>query len=123
MCSVLVCATLSGCAAGSAPAASCAAPLVRVAPAEARAGDQVVVTVTGLHEGCNDHNGADEERPMLDVPITFLQGDTGRLVGEVSGTGETYAGRASIAVPADAEPGPATVSVAATFTAELIVLP
>ena len=47
----------------------------------------------------------------------------GTPMGAISGTGEKYEGSATIAVPADAEPGLATVSVGATFTAELVVLP
>jgi len=117
---------LAGCSAGSAgAAASCVGPVMTVDPAQARGGDPVTVTVEWLHEGCNDHSGADEERPLTDVPVSFVQDGVRVLLGRVSGTGERYTGTLTVPLPAQATPGAAGVALGSAegTTTRLTVLP
>ena len=117
-------ALLAGCAGGGAgAAASCVGPLVSLSPASAAVGDEVTVDVEWLREGCNDTPGADEERALIDVPVSFVQGGTEVRLGTVSGTGERYAGTLTTAVPSAGVPGPAVVVVGEGSSAALTVLP
>jgi hypothetical protein len=122
----LLLALASGCTSGGAgagAAASCVGPQVTVSPAEVAVGDDVLVSVEWLREGCNDHTGADEEQPLTDVPVSFVQGDTTVLLGTVSGTGDRYTGSLTAAVPVTGVPGAATVTVLHGNAAPLTVLP
>ena len=83
----------------------------------------MTVRVEWLHEGCDDHSGADEERPLTDVPVAFVQGGTEVRLGTVSGTGERYAGTLTAVVPPGGVPGAAVVTVGEGSTAALTVLP
>jgi len=114
---------LAGCSAsGPGAAASCVGPAVTLDPARARAGEAVTVTVEWLREGCNDHTGADEERALTDVPVSFVQGGVRVLLGTVSGSGERYTGALPARVPAQAAPGAAEVTLG-HVTTRLTVLP
>jgi hypothetical protein len=93
-----------------------------VSPTEARPGQEVAVSVAGLHEGCNDTGGPNEEFPMTDVPVVFVQGDGSEQVGDIS-SDEDFAGSATITIPADATPGAARVGVLGSFAADVTVLP
>lgn len=114
----------TGCAAGGpGAAAGCVGPeLVALTPDRGSASTSVEMTVEWLREGCNDHTGADEERPSEDVPVYFSQQDGETLVGTMTGAGERYRDTLRFQVPATATPGPAelylgTVVVPiATFT-------
>jgi len=105
---------LAGCSAGGGgtSAASCTGPQVTLAPTQAAVGQEVTATVEWLHSGCNDTGGADEERPLVDVPVSFVQGSTTVLLDEVSGAGERYSATLVFPVPAEATPGPAGLAVA-----------
>jgi len=120
-------ALLAGCSAGGGgtSAAACAGPQLTLSPAEATVGQQVTATVEWLHSGCDDTGGADEERPLVDVPVSFVQGGTTVLLDEVSGTGERYSATLVFPVPAEATPGPAELTVAGSgvLPATLTVLP
>jgi hypothetical protein len=107
---LLVLGVAAGCG-GPSAAASCVGPTLAVAPAQARVGQEVVVTVDRLHEGCNDYTGADEERALTDVPVGFVQDAVRVPLGTVSGTGDTFAAQLTVRVPAQATPGPARVVV------------
>jgi hypothetical protein len=122
---LLLALLLAGCGAdGLGGAASCVGPSVTLDPVQARVGDDVTVTVEWLHEGCNDHDGADEERALRDVPVSFMQGGTRVLLGTVSGTGERYTGSLAAPVPAEAAPGAAVIAVGGDGnTADLTVAP
>ena len=94
-------------------AGACAVPIVMATPEEVRAGDEVNVAVTGPSE-CDDGGGSqapDEERPVLDIPVEFHQGDLLEPARDVRGTGTTYDGSVTVVVPEDAVPGPAGVRV------------
>jgi hypothetical protein len=121
----VVAVLLTGCGAGGAAgaAASCVGPQLTLVPDRAAAGQQVTLSVEWLREGCDDHTGADEERPLTDVPVSFVQGATTVPLGAVSGTGDRYAGSLTVAVPGDAGPGPAEVRLGAGGRADLTVLP
>jgi hypothetical protein len=100
---------------------------VSVTPSSPRAGADVVVTVDRLHDGCDDHDGADEERPLIGVPVTFVQQAVRVPLGTVSGQGETFSARLTFRLPAEAVPGPALVNVGIGdgdgLTAQLTVAP
>jgi hypothetical protein len=113
----------SGCAGSGGVAASCVGPQVALTPAEAAVGERVTVTVEWLREGCNDYTGADEERASVDVPVSFVQGDTRVHLGAVSGTGDRFSATLTATVPADGAAGPAEVVVGDSATADLTVLP
>ena len=102
---------LAGCAGsgGDEVAAACVGPQLGLAPAAAAVGDDLTVTVEWLREGCDDTGGADEERPVSDVPVVLVQGGTRVQLGTVSGRGDRYAGSLTASVPGEARPGPATV--------------
>ena len=115
---------LVGCGTGGAgAAASCVGPQVTLAPGAAAVGEEITVTVEWLREGCNDHSGADEERPRTDVAVSFVQGESEVPLGTVSGTGERFSGTLTAVVPAVGRPGVATVGVGPGASAELTVLP
>ncbi|MGY1813009.1 hypothetical protein [Blastococcus sp. SYSU D00820] len=96
---------------GGGAAASCAGPHAMVSPPEARVGEEVVLTVDRLFEGCDDTGGTGDERPLTDVPVGFVQGGVRVPVGTVSSTAEDSTGRLVFRVPDSASPGPAQVTV------------
>jgi hypothetical protein len=108
---------------GSGGDAACPAPPpASVSPDHGPALTSVTLTVEGLHEGCNDYNGADEERPREDVPVYFTQQDIDMQIGSVTGSGDGYRDSLRFEIPATAEPGPAVLYLGperqaiATFT-------
>jgi hypothetical protein len=120
---LLLAALLAGCGGGGGAAASCVGPTVTLTPARAAVGEDVTVRVEWLREGCNDHTGADEERPLTDVPVTFVQGDTRVPLGTVSGAGDHHAGTLTAPLP-EAAPGAASIELGVPAEpAELTVLP
>ena len=106
-------------------AAACAEPIVPATPAEVRAGDEVSLALTDLPRECRDGDPdpAIEERPVADLEVIFVQGDTRRTVRDVRGTGTTYDGSVTVVVPEDAVPGPASVSIGGAAGAGFTVLP
>ena len=106
---LLLAALLAGCGRGPGAAASCVGPQLTLTPARAAVGEDVTVSVEWLREGCNDYSGADEERPLTDVPVVFVQGGTRVLLGTVSGSGDRHAGSLTAPVPGWAGPGTAAV--------------
>ena len=102
---------LAGCSAGggSASGGSCAPPGVSLDPVQARVGDEVVVAATWLRVGCDDTGHSAEERPLTDVPVSFVQGETRVPLPAMSATGGDSSGSVSFAVPARATAGPAQV--------------
>ena len=123
---LLLAGLLAGCTAGgSGIAASCVGPSMTLTPTAAAVGEDVTVAVEWLREGCNDYSGADEERPLTDVPVTFVQDGARVPLGTVGGTGERYAGRLTAPVPQQAVPGAAAVVLGEgeAVTADLVVLP
>jgi hypothetical protein len=103
---------LAGCGAGADGgdgAASCVGPQVALTPAEAVPGAPVTAEFELLHEGCDDHTGADEERAMVDVPVSFVQEGLDVPLGTVTGRGERWTATLEFAVPADSRPGGAAI--------------
>ncbi|GAB4082435.1 hypothetical protein GCU67_10690 [Modestobacter muralis] len=119
---VVVLALLPGCTGAQ---ASCAAPEMSVAPSQARVGDQVVVTMARLQESCSGDDGSDEDRPLTEVPVSFVQGGTRVPLARVAGRGDGFAGSITVPVPAQAVPGAALVTAGDTdwLTVPLTVLP
>jgi hypothetical protein len=108
--SLLAAGLLSAC--GGPPAgvaASCVGPQLTLTPAEGTPGTPVTAAFEWLHEGCNDYSGADEERPLVDVPVTFVQGGLEVPLGTVTGSGERWADALAFGVPDAALPGPAEI--------------
>jgi hypothetical protein len=118
-----VLATGCGAGGGAGAASSCVGPQLTLVPDRAAVGQEVTVGVEWLREGCDDHPGADEERPLTDVPVSFVQGATEVRLGTVSGTGDRHAGSVTVTVPSSAGPGPAEVRLGAGGRAGLTVLP
>jgi hypothetical protein len=116
------------CADGGGAAAGCGGfdPVV-LSPDSGAPSTSVELTVGWLQEGCNDYPGADEVRPLTDVPVIFSQRDVETQVGTISATEERYRGTMRFEVPATARPGPAELHLGrpdspgpgvATFTVE-----
>jgi hypothetical protein len=109
--SLLAAGLLSGCGGPSGPgaAASCVGPQVTLTPGEGTPGTPVTAAFEWLHEGCNDHSGADEETALVAVPVSFVQGGRTVPLGTVTGRGERWADALVFAVPDAALPGPAEI--------------
>ena len=124
---IVIVGVLAGCGGGGngTSAASCTGPQVTFSPAQAVVGQEVTATVEWLRSGCDDTGGADEERPLVDVPVSFVQGSTSVPLGEVSAAGARYGATVVFPVPAAAVPGPAGLGVAGfgDLSATLTVLP
>ena len=107
---VLLVVLLPGCTGEEAAEVSCAAPEMSVAPSEAHVGDEVVITMARLQQGCSDDDGSVEDRPLTEVPVSFVQGDTRVPLARVAGRGQGFGGSVSFPVPDQAAPGPALVT-------------
>lgn len=98
-----------GSGAGAGAAASCVPPrLVTLSPQHGPAQTAISLTVEFLHEGCNDTNGADEERPRT-ASVYFSQQHVETPVGTMTGAGKHYTATLRFDVPATATPGPAVL--------------
>jgi hypothetical protein len=101
--------TACGAGANAGGAASCVGPqLVALSPHHGPAQTSIGMTVEWLREGCNDTNGADEEKPRT-APVYFGQQHTETLVGTMTGSGEHYRAALRFDVPSTATPGPAVL--------------
>jgi hypothetical protein len=83
---------------------------VALSPHHGPARSPISLTVEWLHEGCNDTNGANDERPRT-AAVYFGQQHTETLVGSMTGAGAHYAATLHVDVPASAVPGPAVLSL------------
>jgi hypothetical protein len=100
--------------------ASCAAPYVETSPRQAQPGQ--ILTVVGRYylDGCYDTGESRETEPLDDLLVTFTQGtettEYGRYDADPDGTVQT-----TIAVPAQAEPGLAEVTLGTGSPALVLV--
>ncbi|MGY1855173.1 hypothetical protein [Modestobacter sp. SYSU DS0290] len=96
---------------GAGVAGGCTGPQLSVAPAEARVGEEVTISVEWLHEGCDDTGrGLEEERPATASAVLVQDGAVTTL-GALTGRGERFSDQLDVTLPAGAVPGPASVAL------------
>ena len=88
----------------------CRDPQVSLSPDRARVGEQLTVTMDRVRPGpdCPDDDARGDD--LVEVPVSFVQGDTRVELGRVAGPGEGFGGAITVPVPAQATPGAAQVT-------------
>ncbi|TDC53450.1 hypothetical protein E1212_05975 [Jiangella ureilytica] len=111
--------------------AACAAPLTFLAEPAVAPGQTVHVQADGLWSGCRDHGYVDEDgrahypepepTPLTDQVVTFMQGGA-KVELTVVDSDPTGAVELDVTIPADAEAGPAVITVGRAMPAALTVV-
>jgi hypothetical protein len=116
----LVAVTGLGCNGPGGTAASCVGPYLDDQPpgggygapsATVRPGDTLDIYGHWYTSTCNDTGGNDPEVPLPDVHLTLtLPGGEVQRLGRYAPEGRDLGFKATVAIPADARPGTATIS-------------